>query len=262
MAASQSRMNILKLPLELRELIYRPVLIDHADWNGRVHIPMTPGSSSWGSSSSSWDSTFPMDSLRTPALLQTCQQIRRDTEALYYSTTEFATPWSLHDFYFAQPADIAHRWLRHIGPRCRSMIKSFVIEIEHGYDDDELMRRMEYMANEKKNQEYDNPYGLLPEIIAFPRKLRTTVEWILEHIELDTDGLEEGVVEVRFPIPRGQSGGVREVMSNSEVFCPFCYGYGEPDSAEFLGGVCVDCPESRAEGDMQVGSWMLFEGRV
>jgi hypothetical protein len=141
------------------------------------------------------------------------------------------------------------------------MIKRFAINIEIGRDDDDLIRRMKVMAGDKKSEALKDSYGIrpktgqaLPEIVSLPRKLRTTVEWILEYIQLDTEGLGKGMVEVRYPVPYGVAT-PGEAMSRSEVFCPFCYGMGEPDSAEFFGGVCVDCERSVADDEMQVGYW-------
>lgn len=107
----------------------------------------------------------------------------------------------------------------------------------------ELMRRM---AAKNNPVEFDNLHGFNPldthpffETLALPAKLRTTAEWLLEYIGMDVQGLGEGVVEVRYC--HSASDWDEKVISRTEVFCPLCCGRGEPDSAEFRGGIYSAC---------------------
>ncbi|CZT14044.1 uncharacterized protein RCC_00019 [Ramularia collo-cygni] len=254
-ALAKPRMSFLKLPTELRNIVYGMALNDHSDdGHGQVvlqRIIIARNEDKDDFESQTAAGTF----THTPALLMVSREIRSEVEPFYYGSSTFMVEVSADIV-----ADKAQSWLEHVGSYGRSMIRNLIINFinldrvglisllsdsAHSHKFCECLRiHDEFLTRESSPSYLD---------ISMPQKLRRSVSWIKERIQIDTTGVAETAITVQFSSTFDETAS----LSPTELFCAFCYRSGEPDNDRFRNGVCNGCEISRVENGMCVGPWAV-----
>lgn len=233
-------MDFFSLSAELRNQIYDLALKDHSDdGNGTVFISrLSEGTYRDGSIYCT-----PGAFSTTPALLRSSKQIRSETESIYYNGSTFIVEAYMYCTRFTW------RWLKQLEPHLRSKIRDLVLQLPDNRE--ELNCRIRTKAKMQKKQKAQRISGDSPDRtveVRLPRKLYATVKWTKNIMGFSTYDIAATALTIKYS--RGSG-----TLSSTELFCAFCYHFGEPDTGRFSDGVCVKCPKSHEENGMRAGPW-------